>query len=188
MANFIIKLSDKNKDYYMEWSTVSDSPMTRWMSLDDFKEYYKEEYWNSWMEELPYKLELVEEKWASIRHVWSLQWLLDCNHAKNWKFATTEEIIKMYCVESPNMSIDEFNEIMNQECQPINVEDKIFEWLKIMKSYVKTWDVITASECDMIWSVSVEELVNAWINYEDANKLRDCGWFVDDGELITYTY
>ena len=44
MPRFIIKITDEkdNKDYYMMWSTVVDAPVTYGLSLDEFKEYFKE--------------------------------------------------------------------------------------------------------------------------------------------------
>lgn len=46
MGKFIIKITDPTdqKDYYMEWSTIVDAPVTYGMELDEFKKYYQEEY------------------------------------------------------------------------------------------------------------------------------------------------
>lgn len=64
MPSFIIKVKDEkfNKDYYMEWSTIVDAPVTYGMSLDEFKEYYKEQYGIKGMEGLEDRMTRVEEK------------------------------------------------------------------------------------------------------------------------------
>jgi hypothetical protein len=67
MPRYIIKLHDKkeNKDYYLEWSTVVDAPVTYGQSLEDFKEYYKQANGTNSMAELEERLKRVEEKGIS---------------------------------------------------------------------------------------------------------------------------
>lgn len=67
MSRYIIKLTDKRdlKDYYLEWSTIVDAPVTYGMYLEGFKAYYQQEYGRSGMRELPERLKRVEEKGTS---------------------------------------------------------------------------------------------------------------------------
>ena len=43
MGRFIIKLSGEGRDFYLEWSTVVDVPITSGMSLKEFKKYLTHE-------------------------------------------------------------------------------------------------------------------------------------------------
>lgn len=63
MPRHIMKLHDDrdNKDYYLEWSTVVDAPVTYGLSLEEFKEYYKQQYGNEGMRLLEERLSRVEE-------------------------------------------------------------------------------------------------------------------------------
>jgi hypothetical protein len=67
MPTYIIKLTDEkdNTDYYMEWSTVVDAPITYGLSLEEFKEYYQTQYGTAGMRDLGYRMERVEEKGTS---------------------------------------------------------------------------------------------------------------------------
>lgn len=40
MGTYIIKLAD----HYLEWSSVVDAPVTNGMTLDEYKEFYRDEY------------------------------------------------------------------------------------------------------------------------------------------------
>jgi len=58
-----MKITDDrtNIDYYLEWSTIVDAPVTYGLILDEFKKYYKQEYGEQGMKELPERLKRVEE-------------------------------------------------------------------------------------------------------------------------------
>lgn len=60
--SLIIKLTDPkdNKVYYLEWSTMQDTPLTNGVPLDEFKSYYKEKYGTNGMRELEGRLIRVE--------------------------------------------------------------------------------------------------------------------------------
>ena len=61
MSRYIIKIKDK----YFEYSTVVDAPVTYAMTLDEFEEYYKEEYGNQGMKDYPDRMSRVESKGTS---------------------------------------------------------------------------------------------------------------------------
>lgn len=56
MPTYIIKLSDKDRDYYFDWSTIVDAPVSKPMVLDEYKEYYSNKYGTEGMRELPERL------------------------------------------------------------------------------------------------------------------------------------
>ncbi len=61
MPRYIAKLEGK----YFEWSSVVESPVTKAMTLDEFKEYYKIRYGTSSMEDLKNRLSRVEKQGVS---------------------------------------------------------------------------------------------------------------------------
>lgn len=61
MPRYILKLDE----WYFEWSTIVDAPVTYGMTLESFKEYYKFEYGAQGMIGLPARLERVEETGTS---------------------------------------------------------------------------------------------------------------------------
>jgi hypothetical protein len=98
----IVKLRDDktNTDYWMEWSTICDAPLTHGFSLAFFIKYYKEKYGTNGMEDLPDRLERVERYGCSDRldPENSLRSLIASNRAgKNEARLTLEEILDQYC-------------------------------------------------------------------------------------------
>lgn len=67
MPTYIIKINDPkdNQDYYLEWSTVVDAPVTYGLSLEDFKEYYKDRYGRDGMARIDERLVRVEQTGTS---------------------------------------------------------------------------------------------------------------------------
>lgn len=61
MPSYIVKLDRK----YLVWSTISDAPETYGMTLDDFREYYREKYGSDGMQRLPERLARVDAKGTS---------------------------------------------------------------------------------------------------------------------------
>lgn len=103
MPKAIIKLHDAatGKEYYLEWSTVVDAPVTYGMSLDEFKGYYREEYGNDGMKHLDERLARVEASRCS-SHLYSLADLIDMNRAgPDEANATLGQIIEHYCRNPP---------------------------------------------------------------------------------------
>jgi hypothetical protein len=98
MTRHIIKLLHDKQEFYLEWSTITDSPVTNGMSLEEFKEYYRKEYGKKGLNKLAKKLERVEKKRCSAVYE-SLETLLSINHAgDNNKELSVEEIIEKYCL------------------------------------------------------------------------------------------
>lgn len=104
MPRYIVKLVDKkeNKDYYMEWSTVVDAPVTYGMSLEEFKTYYKDEYGKQGMDGLDERLNRVNEKGTSCMLDKSAEETISFNRAgKNGECISVEEIFRIFCIERP---------------------------------------------------------------------------------------
>jgi len=103
MGQYIVKLTDKKakKEYYMEWSTVVDSPTTNGMSLEDFKLHYKNQYGASGVDGLEKRLIRVEEKGCSSHaKTENAEWLIKNNSAGNHgKKLSLEGLLDMYCRE-----------------------------------------------------------------------------------------
>lgn len=99
--SIIIKLTDDKtkRDYYLEWGTIVDAPITYGLSLKEFKKYYKDEYGRKGMRDLPQILKRVEETGCSDRiSADTLKYLLKHNRAgTKEKCIDKEEILKRYC-------------------------------------------------------------------------------------------
>lgn len=100
MPRYICKISHENKDYYLEFSTVVDAPVTYGMSLEDFTEYYREEYGRSAMElEFPDRMKRVEAHGSSCRMGDSAEAIMRLNRAgKGETCMTMAQLIDTYCV------------------------------------------------------------------------------------------
>ena len=95
-------MSDEKRDFYLEWSTVVDAPTTFGMSLDEFKDFYRQEYGNQEMQQLPQRLERVERTGSS-EHGKTLDDVLIANRAgKNETEISKAEIFRKYCIERPS--------------------------------------------------------------------------------------
>ena len=99
MGKFIIKI----KDRYFEWSTIVDAPVTYGMTLDELKEYIKEEYGNEGLSGLPQRLERVEKYGTSSHYHESVKQLCSSNRAgENEKHISLKQIYKQYGIPPEN--------------------------------------------------------------------------------------
>jgi len=102
MPRYIVKLVDatNNKDYYLEWSTVVDAPVTHGMGLTQFTEYYQQEYGQSGMDGFDDRLKCVHEKGTSARYYDSAEDLVSFNRAGPGESPLTyEELVLYYCLK-----------------------------------------------------------------------------------------
>jgi len=67
MPSYIMRLIDPidNKEYFMEWSTVVDAPITYGLSLEEFTEYYKGKYGTEGLRILPERIARTLQKGIS---------------------------------------------------------------------------------------------------------------------------
>lgn len=100
MPKYIIKLHDDKteEDYYMEWSTVVDAPVTRGTDKEDFMEYYLSRYGTSSREDLESRMERVEQKGTSAYDDSDVDETIKYNRAGvDESVLTKEQIIEKYC-------------------------------------------------------------------------------------------
>jgi hypothetical protein len=101
MPRHIIKLTDKEtkEDFYLEWSTVVDAPITNGMTLEEFEVYYQQEYGEAELKYLEKRLERVEKKGtSSLLGGHTLEDLISINKAGDGETKLSmEEIIQKYC-------------------------------------------------------------------------------------------
>lgn len=129
MPRYIVKI----KDYYLEWSTVTDAPVTLGMRLEEFIKHFKSVYENK-SEELAARLREVEEKGIDGSFYDSPDELIDCNRAgQDEKKLTKSEILYWYCErgvwpfwshEQVEIIIDMI-EIARRACENDNFKDTL---------------------------------------------------------------
>jgi len=93
------RITIKIKDYYLEWSTVVDAPITEGMKLDAFKEWYKQEYGNSGLEKLNENLKIINEKGIGSRCYDTVDEFISFNRAgPKESCLSKDEIYSAYCL------------------------------------------------------------------------------------------
>lgn len=98
MARSIIKLNG----YYFEFSSIVDSPVTFGMTLDEFKQYYRDEYGANGIRDLEGRLKRVEAKGTSSYLDESAESQLSFNRAgPDEAQLTVDEIFDAYCLRKP---------------------------------------------------------------------------------------
>jgi hypothetical protein len=98
MPDIIIKLSQGDQSWYLEWSKISDAASSYGMTLEEFKEFYRDEYGRSSMEELERRLVRVEQIGTSSRMHSSAEDVISYNRAGQEETCLTkEQIIGYYC-------------------------------------------------------------------------------------------
>jgi hypothetical protein len=100
MPRCIAKLTDKEcgKDYYLEWSSVVDAPVTQGVSLSVFKEYYLKTYGTNSESLLVERLKRVEKQGTSCMLGSPIEELVSGNRAGvEESEMTIDELIRSYC-------------------------------------------------------------------------------------------
>lgn len=102
MPRFIVRLTDSGKDYYLEWSTVVDAPVSYGMPRREFQQYYRERYGFSGYP-LAKRLERADtDSRCSSLVGHTLDELISSNSAGDHEACLTlEEIIQRYVRERP---------------------------------------------------------------------------------------
>lgn len=102
MPNYIVKLTQGDKSWYLEWSTIVDAPITYGMTLEEFRQWYREEYGRDGISKLEERLERVERTGTSSFQRFELEHLLEMNRAGVKESCLTKgEIIQHYCIDRP---------------------------------------------------------------------------------------
>ena len=99
MPRYIIKIHDDkfNRDYYLEWSTVVDAPVSYGFSLDHFTEYYLQKYGQKESPDLSNRMIRVEKNGISAYDE-NLDDLFEWNRAGDKETTLDKEgILNKYC-------------------------------------------------------------------------------------------
>lgn len=101
MPRYIIKLEHQEKEYYLEYSSVVDAPVTYGMNLKDFKRYYKERYGTNSIHDLKDRLKRVEKFGTSCFLDSNVDDTILCNRAgENGENISKDQLIKHFCVDN----------------------------------------------------------------------------------------
>lgn len=101
MGTIILKLTDEhtNFDYYIEWSSVIDAPISVGMDIESFKKYYLEKYGTVEKQNICELLKRVDKSGTSSRFE-TLPETLSFNRAgKNETTLSKNKLIQHYCIE-----------------------------------------------------------------------------------------
>lgn len=91
MSRAIVKIKDK----YFIWSSIVDAPITYGLTLDQLKEWHKEEYGRS--VDIEERLERVEKYGTSLQRFTNVEKLIRLNRAgDNEEQLTLDEIYEKY--------------------------------------------------------------------------------------------
>ena len=111
MARYIVKLSEGDQSWYLEWSSVVDAPVTFGCSLEEFRQYYQDYYGIYAMDEFEKRMARVEEKGISSFIHDSVEDIFNYNRAgKNETCLSKQQMIDFYCKVPKFSSIEEYKE------------------------------------------------------------------------------
>lgn len=100
MGRAILKIPTPIGDRYLEWGSITDSPITYGMTREEFYEYYREEYGNAGMQELESRMQRVDAKGTSNYDDPDLESAIAGNRAGAGETEMTlEQIVGYYCVK-----------------------------------------------------------------------------------------
>lgn len=99
MARYIVKLTDHDgTDWYLEWGSIVDAPVTNGMTREEFCIYYRDRYGRTGQLDLPGRMARVDRKDVSAWDYDSADHLLQGNRAgEDETELTREEILEHYC-------------------------------------------------------------------------------------------
>lgn len=142
MARCIVKLTDNaDRDYYLEWSTVCDAPITQGMSLEKFREYYYNKYGEASELELTERLLRVEANGTSAYSPENLESLLQSNRAgDNEECLSKSEVIAKYC----NVTLS-----VQDRTDAVAIADVMLKSAKLLGGVIATLgaEIATAIDC-----------------------------------------
>ena len=100
---FIVKLvAPDGQEFYLEWSSIVDGPVTVGMSREHFERYYRKQYGELAMDRLPKRLTRAEKYGTSSMEQTTAEEMLTGNRAgPDEANLTMSEIIDAYCLRKP---------------------------------------------------------------------------------------
>lgn len=110
MPRYIVKLSEGDQSWYLDYSSMVDAPTSYGTDLVSFRESYIDYYGKSSIRELDERLERVEQTGTSSRIHESVEDQLSFNRAgKDETCLTIQQIIDYYCKYPKDCSEEEWN-------------------------------------------------------------------------------
>lgn len=108
MARIILKIKDDktNKEYYLEWSTIIEAPVTYGLSLAGFKEYYKDEYGKVGLKVLEEEMERINRTGTNSKYNTAEYYFENNQAGRHGACIDKEEILNRYCRYKINTVID----------------------------------------------------------------------------------
>lgn len=95
MPRYICKLEHEGQPIYFEWSTIVDAPVTYGMTLEQFTEYYQEQYGRQGMFDFEERMKRVEAKGTSAHNYRDVEEVIAANRAgPDEKALSKEELVK----------------------------------------------------------------------------------------------
>jgi hypothetical protein len=103
LPRYIIKLKDTDRDYYLMWSTIVDAPITYGLTLEQFQDWYREEYGKAGLAEFTERMTRVVQKGTSSNLHSSVEEVIKYNRAgPDETCLTREQILEKYCRSQRN--------------------------------------------------------------------------------------
>lgn len=97
MRKTIVKLTDGDQTWYMEWSRMSEGPITFGMGWEEFKSYYKEEHGNAGMRELEEDMKCLNHHGSNSLHNSAADFIRRNRAGRLDTHLSKEQIIEYYC-------------------------------------------------------------------------------------------
>ncbi len=97
MRKTIVKLTDGDQTWYMEWSRMSAGPLTLGMEWDEFKSFYKEEYGNAGMRELEEDMKCLSHHGSNSPHYSAADFIRRNRAGRLDTRLSKEQLIEYYC-------------------------------------------------------------------------------------------
>lgn len=88
------------------------------------------------------------------------------------------------------MDYNKFKEIMEDDdisgIDISSVDDNVIAGIDVIRKYIKSGEIIVAAGHDIIYSVTVDEIIEAGIIEEDVTKLSKLNWMVEYDQLACF--
>jgi len=170
MGHSIIKLPCDDKEYYLIWSSITNSPITYGMSHKELKGYLKDEYGNSHKEGFEERLKRVEQIGTSSRMYKDVDRQIEHNCAGgNEECLTKEQIVDVFIRQRPrdlNDTTDFVDLIVTASDEPTDTRP-VYKEIKIFGYMVDSY----GGTREKVEDWTVERLKS--IKFEVARKLRE---------------
>lgn len=89
-----------NKEFYLEWSTIVDAPVTYGMGRGEIEVYHRQRYGEEGQREFANRMARVDQKGVSAIDYDSVEDLISANRAGNKESELTyREIVEEYCLK-----------------------------------------------------------------------------------------